>query len=303
MTAQQPSALSARSGHEGSPPETVRNSDGEVVLANQPGTPHMPPWTVAELPKPPIFAWNKLLLMVGPGLVMGGAAIGGGEWLTGPAVTARYGGALLWLATLSVVFQVIYNVEISRYTLYSGESIFTGKFRIAPHPLFWVAVYLVLDFGSILPYLASNAAIPLGALIRGKIPDPVTDGTLLKTLGCIIFVSVFIPLCIGGKVYNSIRAIMYFKLVFVLTFLIYLAIMYSTADTWKEIGTGFLKFGNVPVSPLKTPTKTGRRTRTKSPIRILTTPFPHGSTVAALPSICRFSDFSPPWWPSPEMAA
>jgi len=123
----------------------------EEIYAPQPGTPHMPAWTVGELPEAPRFRWSQLALMLGPGLVMGGAAIGGGEWLTGPLVTARYGGALLWLATMSVVFQVIYNVEISRYTLYSGEPIFTGKFRIAPNPMFWVVLYLILDFGSILP--------------------------------------------------------------------------------------------------------------------------------------------------------
>ncbi len=177
--------------------EPTASAAPEEIYAPQPGTPYMPAWTVGELPDAPRFRWSQLALMLGPGLVMGGAAIGGGEWLTGPLVTARYGGSLLWLATLSVVFQVIYNVEISRYTLYSGEPIFTGKFRIAPNPMFWLCLYLILDFGSILPYLASNAAIPLGAMIRGVIPDQedllphvlmtvfswkvvMTDATMLK---------------------------------------------------------------------------------------------------------------------------
>lgn len=233
----------------------------EEVFSPQPGTRHMPAWTVAELPEAPRFQWSKLPLLVGPGLVMGGAAIGGGEWLTGPLVTARYGGALLWLATLSVVFQVIYNVEISRYTLYSGEPIFTGKFRIAPHPMFWVMLYLVLDFGSILPYLASNAAIPAAAMIRGQIPNPSdpSDAFLLKVLSCVIFVSVFIPLTLGGKVYNSIKAMMTFKLIFVLGFLSFIALSYSTLDTWTEIGSGFVKFGNVPVVPAEDTNKNGKR--------------------------------------------
>lgn len=211
----------------------------------------MPPWTVGELPEAPRFRWSQLALMVGPGLVMGGAAIGGGEWLTGPVVTARYGAALLWLATLSVVFQVIYNVEISRYTLYSGEPIFTGKFRIAPNPMFWVVLYLILDIGSILPYLASNAAIPLGAMIRGHIPDKSipADKALLQSLACGIFILGFIPLCIGGRVYRSIKVMMTFKLVVVLAFLSFLAVCYSSRDTWKEIVGGFFSFGNVPVVP------------------------------------------------------
>ena len=240
----------------------------EELFSPQPGTKHMPAWTVGELPEAPRFRWSKLPLMVGPGLVMGSAAIGGGEWLTGPMVTARYGGGLLWLATLSVVFQVIYNVEISRYTLYSGEPIFTGKFRIAPNPMFWLGLYLILDFGSILPYLASNAAIPLGAMIRGHIPTPSTnpaDASLLKMLSCGIFLSVFIPLCVGGRVYDSIKVMMTVKLVIVLGFLTLLAVCFSTTKDWKEIGSGFLSFGNVPVFPAEDLNENGKREEGEAP--------------------------------------
>src|SRR5687767_8553674 len=86
-----------------------------------PGAQTMPRWDAGELPHAPRFTWKNWAMLLGPGIVMGGSAIGGGEWLTGPAVTARYGGALLWLATISILAQVIYNLEISRYTLYSGE--------------------------------------------------------------------------------------------------------------------------------------------------------------------------------------
>jgi len=239
--------------------ERTASAAPEEIYSPQPGTAHMPAWTVGELPDAPRFRWSQLALMLGPGLVMGGAAIGGGEWLTGPVVTARYGGALLWLATLSVVFQVIYNVEISRYTLYSGEPIFTGKFRIAPNPMFWLVLYLILDFGSILPYLASNAAIPLGAMIRGKIPDPSlpADMSLLKVLSCGIFLSVFIPLCVGGRVYNSIKIMMTVKLIVVLGFLTLLAVCFSTRENWKEIGSGFFQFGNVPIIPAEDLNKDG----------------------------------------------
>jgi Mn2+/Fe2+ NRAMP family transporter len=258
-------------------PEPTASAAQEEIYSPQPGTAHMPAWTVGELPAAPKFRWSQLALMVGPGLVMGASAIGGGEWLTGPLVTARYGGALLWLATLSILFQVIYNVEISRYTLYSGEPIFTGKFRIAPNPMFWVVMYLLLDFGSILPYLASNAAIPLAAMIRGHIPDPslLEDAVLLKRLSCGIFVSVFIPLCLGGRVYNSIKIIMTFKLVVVIGFLTLLAICFSTRETWKEIGSGFFKFGNVPVIPAEDLNKGSRMEKNRNTAHESTTCFLH----------------------------
>ena len=107
-------------------PSGPAEPDSTKPLAPHPGVKQMPRWDLGELPKAPVFTGRNWAAMVGPGLLMGGAAIGGGEWLLGPAVTARYGGALMWLASLSILGQVIYNTEISRYTLYTGEPIFTG---------------------------------------------------------------------------------------------------------------------------------------------------------------------------------
>ena len=61
---------------------------------------------------------------------MVGANIGGGEWLFGPLVTAQYGGKVLWLASLAILVQVAYNLSVMRYTLYTGETIFVGFFRL-----------------------------------------------------------------------------------------------------------------------------------------------------------------------------
>lgn len=224
--------------------------------APHPGSKQMPRWGVAELIAAPRFTWRSWPLLLGPGLVMGASAIGGGEWLTGPVNTARYGGAMLWLATLSILGQTLYNIEISRYTLYCGEPIFTGKFRTLPGPRFWLMLYLVLDFGSFLPYLASNAAIPLGAMILGDVESLKDHPYLLKGLACGVFVLSLVPLVIGGKIYNSLKVLMSFKLVFVFGFLMFLAIFYSTADTWREIVSGFFRFGTVPVVAEDSPSAT-----------------------------------------------
>ena len=72
-------------------------------VAPHPGSPEMPQWDTAELIDAPYFTRRNWFAMLGPALVMGGAAIGGGEWLLGPLVTAKYGAALLWLATISVL--------------------------------------------------------------------------------------------------------------------------------------------------------------------------------------------------------
>ncbi|MGE0610379.1 MAG: Nramp family divalent metal transporter [Pirellulales bacterium] len=232
-----------------------------TFVAPHPGSQQMPQWNTGELIDAPRFTWRNWAAMLGPGLMMGGSAIGGGEWLMGPQITARYGGALLWLATLSILAQVIYNIEISRYTLYTGEPIFTGKFRTKPGPSFWLFIYLFLDIGAVIPYLASTAATPVFMLIWGAVPDTSstlankhflwmdwTDEQLLWSYGCVIFLLAMVPLIFGGKVYNSLRAVMTVKIVTLLGFLLLLGLLYSEPRTWAELAKGFFLVGNVPVN-------------------------------------------------------
>ena len=214
-------------------------------LAPYPGSHEMPRWDVGELSEPPRFSWKNLPQFLGPGLMMGGAAIGGGEWLLGPLVTAKYGGGMLWLATLSILGQVLYNIEISRYALYTGEPIFNAKFRTKPGPKFWLVSYIFFDLGSIFPYLASNAAIPVAMLYLGRLTGG-SDEVMLRGLGISIFLIGMLPLLFGGKILNSLKVIMTFKAAFVLGFLLILGIFYSRPSTWIEIFSGFVKFGNIP---------------------------------------------------------
>ena len=211
----------------------------------RPGSPRMPPWGVADLPPPPTFTWSSWLGLIGPGLLMAGAAIGGGEWLMGPMVTARYGGSMMWLATTSILLQMVYNVEISRYTLYSGEPIFTGKFRTRPGPWFWLPVYILLDFGAFFPYLAGTAAAPVAAMVLGRTAG-IHDEGLLRSLGIAVFLLCILPLLFGGKVYNSLKVLVSIKVVVVFGFLLVVAIAHSSLSTWLEIGRGLFQFGNLP---------------------------------------------------------
>ncbi len=225
-------------------------SKPQTFEAPHPGTKFMPRWDTGELIDAPVFTWKNILAMIGPGLVMGASAIGGGEWLAGPAVTAKYGGALLWVATVSIFFQVIYNIEISRYALYTGEPIFTGKFRLPPHPMFWLVVYLLLDWGSIAPYLVTNAAVPLQAIILQRLPDAAasaSDWWMHKGVCTGLWLMLLLPLIFGGKIYNSLKVLMSFKLIAVIGFLLFLGVFFAKPESWIEIISGLFKFGNVPV--------------------------------------------------------
>lgn len=229
-------------------PDQSRSSASASFEAPHPGSKNMPRWTTGELIDAPRFTKQSLLAMIGPGLVMGASAIGGGEWLAGPAVTAKYGAALLWVATVSILVQVLYNIEISRYTLYTGEPIFTGKFRIPPHPMFWLMFYLLLDWGAIFPYLVVNAAVTLEKMFILNFEPETTHWLLHKLVSTGIFFLCVFPLLIGGKIFNSLKVIMSAKLVIVIGFLLFVSAVYSRPSHWMEIASGLFKVGTVPIT-------------------------------------------------------
>lgn len=205
----------------------------------------LPAWEHDTLPAPPPPARQRWLSLIGPGLVMVGANIGGGEWLFGPLVTAQYGGTVLWLATLAILVQVAYNLSVMRYTLYTGETIFVGFFRLPPGLPFWPMFYLLFEIGGVWPYLSANAAVPLASVLLGRLPA-ASDAALVKELGYGIFLCAFLPLIFGGKVYNSLEKVMTAKLILVLGYLCFVTIFFASWNTWSEILSGFFKFGLIP---------------------------------------------------------
>jgi hypothetical protein len=178
---------------------------------------------------------------------MMGIQIGGGEWLLGPEITARYGGALMWIATVAIVLQVFYNLECGRYALYCGEPVTTGFMRTPPSPLFWVGLILVLNLAALIPALSTNAAAVLAALWLDR-PPGEEDRGLVMTLAYVCLGAVALPVLVGGKIYNTLQAVMMTKVVVVLSFCLVVGLLLVSREHWGSIFGGFLQLGNVPTS-------------------------------------------------------
>ena len=107
-------------------PPTVRAGDAPEARSG------LDPWAAAELPPPPDPRGLGWLGVVGPGVIVLGLSIGSGEFLLGPAAFVRYGLALLWVTTAAVLLQTVFNTELMRYTIATGEPVPTGFMRTPP---------------------------------------------------------------------------------------------------------------------------------------------------------------------------
>lgn len=206
----------------------------------------LPAWEMADLPDPPRFNLRNAALVIGPGAILLGTSIGSGEWLLGPAVTAQYSGTLLWLATASIILQVVMNSEFIRYTMYTGEPIYTGFMRTKPGPTFWAIFYSVLAFLQLgWPGWASAAATALAALFVGDMPGP-EHADLIKFFGLFWFLSTVAIVAFGAKIEQTMELVQWFFVAAILLFLVVIGVVFVSPATWVRVANGFVSFSAVP---------------------------------------------------------
>lgn len=73
-------------------------------------------------------AW-PLRKLIGPSFIILGVGLGSGELILWPYLSSNFGLGIIWAAVLGITFQFFINMEIERYTLITGESIFVGLTR------------------------------------------------------------------------------------------------------------------------------------------------------------------------------
>ena len=114
---------------------------------------------IVELPEKQLPFWK----IAGPGAILVGLSIGAGEIVIWPRIAAEYGGSMVWAAVLGVFLQLWINFEVGRWTIATGETVYTGYSRIwrGFGPLF----ILLTVVGWIAPGWARTSGLALKALV------------------------------------------------------------------------------------------------------------------------------------------
>ncbi len=87
-------------------------------------------------PLPKALPLRKL---VGPSFILLGLGLGSGEVILWPFLASNYGMGIIWGAILGITLQFFMNMEIERYALARGESVFAGlKRKISAIPWWFI---------------------------------------------------------------------------------------------------------------------------------------------------------------------
>ncbi|HSB72080.1 MAG TPA: Nramp family divalent metal transporter [Candidatus Methylomirabilis sp.] len=200
-----------------------------------------------EFPAPPRdLNFRKLMAVLGPAVIALGGTIGGGEWLVGPSLFVQWGLALLWITTISSLLQVFLNLEMCRYTLYTGEPITVGFMRLAPGKAFWGWIFTVVGFlERALPGWALGTATALAAFQLGRVPGGPDRGTVVFW-GYLVFASCCLIVCMGKTIERTLEWANWIMMIVVLGGLFLLDVYIVPASVWWEGITGFFTFGYIP---------------------------------------------------------
>jgi len=200
------------------------------------------PWALAELPEPPRprgFGW---LGVVGPGVIVLGASIGSGEFLLGPAVFVRNGLSILWVTMVAIAFQTIFNLELMRYTLATGEPVFTGFMRTRPSSTLWAWIYAVLYFLQVgWPAWAGTAAGAIFFLFNKRMATPADGGTVYA-IGIAAFLACVAILLVGRRIEETLEKLNWVLVsVGIGTFFV-LALLYVPGNVWFDAVSGLVGY-------------------------------------------------------------
>jgi len=138
-----------------------------------------------KLPVKPLPRALPLRKLIGPSFILLGLGLGSGEVILWPFLASNYGLGIIWGAMLGITLQFFMNMEIERYALARGESVFVGLKRKLSGMPFWFL------FSTFVPWIwpgiaAASATLFVSVLGWGGDAQKWTAIVMLIVMGLIL---------------------------------------------------------------------------------------------------------------------
>src|ERR1044072_27595 len=200
------------------------------------------PWRIDVLPHAPRPQGLGWFSAIGPGVIVLGVSIGSGEFLLGPAAFVKYGLSLLGVVGVAALLQTLLNVELMRYTMATGEPIFTGFMRTRPHATFWAWFYAALYFLQMgWPGWAGAAAGAVFFLFAKRLPV-ASEAGMVYGIGVGLFLLCALILMIGRRIERTLEYLNWIMVSVIIGGLGVLAVLFVPLSTWVAGVAGFAGF-------------------------------------------------------------
>ncbi len=171
--------------------------------------------------------------LIGPSFVILALGLGSGEVILWPYLVSNYGLGIAWGALVGITFQYFINMEIERYALVKGESVFVGFHRYWPRSIYWFIVSTFISFG--LPGIIAASAKILSSLFG-------LNNFVWLAVGLLIFIGLILSL--GKTVYGLMEKLTKTIILLGVPIIFILALIVSDQTDWATLASGLIGQGD-----------------------------------------------------------
>ena len=174
----------------------------------------------------------SLKKLIGPSFIILALGLGSGEVILWPYLTANYGLGIAWGAILGITFQYFMNMEIERYALVKGESVFVGIYKLWKPAVYWFIVSTFIGFG--LPGIIAASAKVMASVLG------IED---FKWVAILFLLIIGLILSMGKTVYGMMERLTKIIILIGVPFIFLLAVFLATKTDWSMLFSGVIGRG------------------------------------------------------------
>ena len=181
-----------------------------------------------EFPAPP-----SLRKLIGPSFIILGLGLGSGEFILWPYLTSNFGMGIIWGALIGLTFQFFMNMEIERYALLRGESVFMGlarKFR-------WISFWFLLS--TFLPWIWPGIVASSGTLLSS-----VLGFENVAFVSIVLLLLMGVILSLGPVLYKTVEWLEKGLILLGVPTIFILSILLAKPHHWTAVSKGIFGVGD-----------------------------------------------------------
>jgi hypothetical protein len=183
---------------------------------------------VNKLNKPP-----SLARAIGPSIILLGLGLGSGELILWPYLVSNWGLGIIWAAVIGITFQFFINMEIERYSLLYGESIFAGFSKLSKKLPYWFIFSTFIAW--MWPGIIATSA---------KIFATIFEFKSFETLGIIFLILIGIILTLGPSLYKTVETFQKYLILIGVPIIAIITFILAKQDSYQALAQGLVGIGD-----------------------------------------------------------
>lgn len=173
--------------------------------------------------------------MIGPSFIILGLGLGSGEVILWPYLASNYGMGIIWGAVIGLTFQFFMNMEIERYALARGESVFVGLARkVKALPIWFI-------LSTFLPWMWPGIVAASAALFGHVFGLPAEQN---KYLAIGLLIAMGLILSLGPVLYKTVERLQKVLIVVGVPSIFLISIFLARPDDWAAAAKGIFGVGD-----------------------------------------------------------